>query len=603
MRFLALLFALIVMTLNLSAQEDEYRLRVPSAEEFMLFIPEIVEQYSQEQSDNFHLLLILYYELFERYPNFSEQSFETLYAVSNVFHNYTSIQGFFGDEITQSDWNDWVITAWLQANPNILNSANHLEFGNFQLDITRADLSGDGIEELLIKIVAFHPEYSNLTRYIHYWVLQEDEMKPLLYHRIYTPLKSYPGSGYDGALQRAGNILTYQIEDINDDGLLEWVVLQGRYNFSGFAECRQLWVLAWRDNGLANLMDDELHYCTSNHSMLEETSPNAFYQFTSGLIIQLHNTYDSWGCQWREITRFKWNGVQYTGYDKQSLFEESFECAMREAELALWSGDIVSATWYYEQAFALPEKTNVETDTWTRELVQEQRQYALTRLAIAYVLIDETDKAVEIFNVLKSENPDSDMMRSFITSTVRAFENGNDVCEAAYKVFEQYQESSFDYSDIPIKLLVGMVTDHFSMPFVRYPPPDPALAGCTYIKHQPIQAIPTPSLEPIVETVEPNIVDLEANLGGFRCGFTGTEFCAFFRSTTYSDALKMTENALADGNYPVGVPEDFEAALKYRRALALEQLDRTDEALAEYVAIYEAAPESAWGMLARLHFE
>ena len=43
-------------------------------------------------------------------------------------------------------------------------------------------------------------------------------------------------------------------------------------------------------------------------------------------------------------------------------------------------------------------------------------------------------------------------------------------------------------------------------------------------------------------------------------------------------------------------------ALRYRRALALESLGRADEALAEYVAIYEAAPNSAWGMLAALHF-
>jgi hypothetical protein len=41
----------------------------------------------------------------------------------------------------------------------------------------------------------------------------------------------------------------------------------------------------------------------------------------------------------------------------------------------------------------------------------------------------------------------------------------------------------------------------------------------------------------------------------------------------------------------------------YLRALALEALGRDDEALAEYVTIYEAAPESAWGMLARLHLK
>lgn len=40
---------------------------------------------------------------------------------------------------------------------------------------------------------------------------------------------------------------------------------------------------------------------------------------------------------------------------------------------------------------------------------------------------------------------------------------------------------------------------------------------------------------------------------------------------------------------------------RYVTALALEDLGRPDEALAEYVAIYEAAPETGWGMLAGLH--
>jgi hypothetical protein len=42
---------------------------------------------------------------------------------------------------------------------------------------------------------------------------------------------------------------------------------------------------------------------------------------------------------------------------------------------------------------------------------------------------------------------------------------------------------------------------------------------------------------------------------------------------------------------------------RYLAALAFEALDRPAEALAEYIAIYEAAPVSAWGTLAALHFE
>jgi hypothetical protein len=42
---------------------------------------------------------------------------------------------------------------------------------------------------------------------------------------------------------------------------------------------------------------------------------------------------------------------------------------------------------------------------------------------------------------------------------------------------------------------------------------------------------------------------------------------------------------------------------RYYYALALESLGRRDEAVAEYAAIYADAPESAWGVLAALHFE
>ena len=37
--------------------------------------------------------------------------------------------------------------------------------------------------------------------------------------------------------------------------------------------------------------------------------------------------------------------------------------------------------------------------------------------------------------------------------------------------------------------------------------------------------------------------------------------------------------------------------------VAVSYLDRPDEALTEYVSIYEAMPDSAWGMLAALHLE
>ncbi len=57
-------------------------------------------------------------------------------------------------------------------------------------------------------------------------------------------------------------------------------------------------------------------------------------------------------------------------------------------------------------------------------------------------------------------------------------------------------------------------------------------------------------------------------------------------------------------NEVVALPSPFVlGGLTYYRALALESLGRDEEALAEYVALYEGDPESPWHILAGLHLE
>lgn len=72
-----------------------------------------------------------------------------------------------------------------------------------------------------------------------------------------------------------------------------------------------------------------------------------------------------------------------------------------------------------------------------------------------------------------------------------------------------------------------------------------------------------------------------------------------FAAGNYADVLDAVATFLS-----VGVDAPLtDRAMLYYRALALEALGRDDEALEVYVAIYQAAPESAWGMLAALHLE
>jgi hypothetical protein len=73
-----------------------------------------------------------------------------------------------------------------------------------------------------------------------------------------------------------------------------------------------------------------------------------------------------------------------------------------------------------------------------------------------------------------------------------------------------------------------------------------------------------------------------------------------FAQVDFALALEILTTALSQ---PEPRDPSLVEAFHYYRALTLEAVNRPDEAQTEYVAIYEAAPESAWGMLAALHLE
>ncbi|MCC6612438.1 MAG: hypothetical protein IT320_03110 [Anaerolineae bacterium] len=78
-------------------------------------------------------------------------------------------------------------------------------------------------------------------------------------------------------------------------------------------------------------------------------------------------------------------------------------------------------------------------------------------------------------------------------------------------------------------------------------------------------------------------------------------------STIYAYASKDYDRALTQLDelliYADVLPSDIQHYARYLRALVLEQLNRPDEALADYIAVFETAPESGWGRLAALHLE
>ncbi len=570
-------------------------LRVPSVEEYLAAVPTIIAE--SERDEN--ILLLTYLELFRRYPDFMHQPFDPLQEIARAYRPYYSNPvSWFADHNNQQTWNTWLIEAWLRENGSQLASSDHLTFGDFEIEITRADLSGDGDDEYLLYIVEMaHYSFDDRKRenYIAYWVLQADPASGIGYRRVETPLPWFQESGYGSGGWTSGNLFTYSFQDVTGYGVNEWVVLSARFTASGFGRCQSLSVLSWQDSMLVDLIAAPLRACRNTEVLLlDQPLPRIEYTLSADEITQTFRASDTWRCAWQETETHRWDGDVFTPAAVERDFDETLNCALKAAENAIWDGDFETAIASYEQALMLPDRgSNADS------AVQELRQYATARLAIAYALAGREVDAQTLITDLSEQPPASGMMHLLIDALSEAG-NAVEICAAAYQVFETLTAGKFDYRDLPTNIIVGFAEEYISLPFVRLPFPRSTRAGCDITVLNPPDA--TPTAAPVTPRPQPTVgnpVQSTETQTAFNCGPTGTLFCPFYRELEDDErALELVDQRLNENKDD----ERTGFALRYRRALALESLGRSEEALAEYVAIHDAAPDSAWGMLAALHF-
>lgn len=116
----------------------------------------------------------------------------------------------------------------------------------------------------------------------------------------------------------------------------------------------------------------------------------------------------------------------------------------------------------------------------------------------------------------------------------------------------------------------------------------------TYVLTTPAEATPTPmaAIPTEVPTQQPVYTLSDYSFSQLRAAF-GAE--------NYASVIEIADAAFAAE--PERNSAWFEPAFRYYRALALEALNRPDEALIEYVTLIETAQESSWEILATLHLE
>ena len=138
------------------------------------------------------------------------------------------------------------------------------------------------------------------------------------------------------------------------------------------------------------------------------------------------------------------------------------------------------------------------------------------------------------------------------------------------------------------------IDDYFDGNFVvgwRYLSESDYLLPTSYQWDTDIQSyIELPFDEPVIEeTIYEPVYDADRILN--------TSIWSFYREREYADILTELDDAIAN------LDDETVDGLRYLRAMTLEALDRPDEALEDYIYLYESNPDSAWAILANLHLQ
>ncbi|MEO8609150.1 MAG: hypothetical protein ABI690_14770 [Chloroflexota bacterium] len=470
MRRLAVCLCLLLFIVNFPAhaQDDSaYRLHTPSAEEYLTAIEQIAIQQrpllKNNEWVNLRLFPVITHELFNRYKPIDTVDFHRLW---DAYHTLG-----IGDDWKYANirkqWNVAIIYAWLRQNKIDLSKVSELRFEDYWITVTPRDYNADGLNEYLLDISQGERadrlacQYDKST-YVDYLVTEQVRDD---YYFLETPLGWF-GSDRNFTDNDQG-LVEFRFEDINADGLPEWVLGEGGFSGGGpsvgYANSGQLFVLGWRNGKLIDLASNESQNGSRSITQYEEDDGicmgaiprDVSWEFKNtdddpALEILQHQIYiDNWFCEARRTRILDWSAGDDRYIEKGESLDFPYDtrnCAQRHAEEALWMGDYITAIQYFEQSLNLP-RFQYHYD-WPQdwldsenEYVQPQLdkldQYRIARMALAYVMNAQPDKANAVISGLQSETFDLEAVKSMVDALSKTIDDPLHACLVVYNVFTQ----------------------------------------------------------------------------------------------------------------------------------------------------------------------
>ena len=407
-----------------TAQDDEspeYTLRVPTAGELVTLLQ---ESFSNDvfTSELFTAISddIAFHDL-----NLADVEFTLLYDV------YQEL----GDNDVLFNHNQWVpsiLTSWLRDNSVNLDDLDELTIEDFQIRISSVDFDDDNQNEYILETIRngdFEQSLYGNPDYTAYLTVYTDENG---YYQVReTPL------GWNFTLLphwAVGEWEVLRFEDVNADGVTEWLVLEyGTNSGVGAQEQGKLYVLRWNGYELIDI-------APQGNGFLNDVRSNwgwEFIQTNNTSALEFSRTYtqvDNWGCTFADISIAYWHPELeiYTFDEENRNYDDILGCAWIQAELAMWRNEYAIAINHYEHGVALSASSDELSEYDTNLLRYEQ-----LRLALAYALNNEPDNASALLNELINVDIPYDNLATLIELAYSAYADQDELalCTAMYNYF------------------------------------------------------------------------------------------------------------------------------------------------------------------------
>ncbi|HEX2908458.1 MAG TPA: hypothetical protein VHO69_16420, partial [Phototrophicaceae bacterium] len=325
--------------------------------------------------------------------------------------------------------------------PIDLTKLDHLEFDIYKITVRAYDFNNDAQDEWLLYINRNEGEFED------YWLAQLDSTKSSGYRLSSLPIPYREQNSAPAQESFAGASLE-TIKDLNADGKLELVFSSwSRIPSTGYIGAYgYLYFLGWVDSGLDILPAKEMTNSDGSTEIRRVDVPEGNWKFEDtnrddilDLVIS-RAAYDNWGCSSQYQSIYEWDRSYYLFNREENIPSPSLNCALRDAQEAMWKYDYQRAVTMYELVLQRYSRMSPDAIQESPNMTQFAA-YAEERLVLAYALAGYLDQAISLLNKMNAQEVQKETIASAMIEAAQDGTDAFELCQAAYDFVEGYDQT------------------------------------------------------------------------------------------------------------------------------------------------------------------